>query len=139
MAAQLSKETIIERDLLRQIAECRRDDARSLARAGRYAAAVYLGGYAVECALKVSICKILDLEALPRTFAVHDLDVLLMHSGLKRRLSQEQGVAQSFRKLAEVWKSGSRYDDPAMITQSEMEGFLAWVDEVLTWLNDRAS
>jgi len=34
----------------------RREDAKSLHDAGRWAGAIYLGGYAIECSLKALIC-----------------------------------------------------------------------------------
>ena len=55
--------------------------------------AVYLGGYAVEAALKARICRVLDFEEYPdfgefrRLYASHDLDQLLKLSGLSRKLS----------------------------------------------------
>ena len=47
------------------------------------------GIYASEIYLKVRACKKLDLDELPRAFELHDLDGLLVVSGLSRRLEQQ--------------------------------------------------
>lgn len=77
---------------LRLIAEARLEDAKALVAASRYDGAVYLGGYAVEIALKIRICKTLNWIDYPMTrgefqnygsFRTHDLDVLLHLSGVE--------------------------------------------------------
>jgi hypothetical protein len=57
-----------------------------LAGNGRHGTAMALAIYAVEIYLKVRICERLDLDALPRAFQIHDLESLLVLSGLKRRM-----------------------------------------------------
>ena len=47
----------MNRDDFQRLAETRLEDAKALLKAGRFDAAYYLGGYAVECALKVCIAK----------------------------------------------------------------------------------
>jgi hypothetical protein len=53
---------------------------------GRFGTAIALALYALEIYLKVRICERLDLDALPKAFQIHDLDGLLVLSGLKRRM-----------------------------------------------------
>src|SRR5579871_2363921 len=86
---------MISRSDLRQIARERLKEARVLLRAGRYDGAVYLGGYAVECALKERICRTLKWPGFPQTrnefqnyqsLKTHDLDVLLSFSGVEARI-----------------------------------------------------
>jgi hypothetical protein len=64
----------------------RREDAENLLRNGRWAGAVYLGGYAIECALKSSICyneeknNIMDTRFFQKGVqgaTLHDLRLLL--------------------------------------------------------------
>ncbi len=44
----------MDREQLEQLAELRLEDAEALIASGRWAAAYYLLGYAVECALKAA-------------------------------------------------------------------------------------
>lgn len=134
MVAQLSDKLIIKRELLKVVAETRVADAASLFDAGRYAAAVYLAGYAVECSLKAMICKTLDLDDLPGTFAVHDLELLLLHSGLNKRIRENSQVHEAFKKLDEVWSEVVRYDDPVKYTTQEAGRMMTLVREVVQWL-----
>ncbi len=72
-------------ELLR-IAAVRLKDAAVLLAARRYDGAVYLCGYAVECALKARICRTLRWQDYPLTkgyksFKVHNLGVLLHLTG----------------------------------------------------------
>ena len=50
---------------LQQLAEDRIADAEALLAAGRWSAAYYLAGYAVECALKACIAKQTNLHDFP--------------------------------------------------------------------------
>lgn len=143
MAPTLSKKTIIERELLLAIADGRLEDAGVLFRAGRYSAAVYLGGHAVECYLKAAICRKLDLDELPEVFAIHDLELLLLFSGLTRHIVSEGAVHRAFQQLQGVWKLGLRenvrYDDPSKYNQYDAESFLNWVNEVVKWVKPKTS
>jgi hypothetical protein len=58
---------MIPRRELRRLAFARLKDARALYAAGRYDAALYLCGYAVEIALKARICRTLRWEGFPQT------------------------------------------------------------------------
>jgi HEPN domain-containing protein len=49
----------------------------------RYNGAVYLGGYAVECALKSAICVLKNLPSLPESYRTHELEELLHATGLR--------------------------------------------------------
>ena len=69
---------------LQVLAEARVGDAESLLRDGRWAAAYYLLGYAVECGLKACAAKQFHEHEVPdRTlindFYTHRLDKLLQH------------------------------------------------------------
>ena len=96
MTSGLSKKPAIDRSLLERLADERLRDFDVLQTGSRFAAAIYLGTYAVECLLKACICKTLDLSELPVTFKSHNLDTLLFHSGLYRRI---QGVPQVYDNL----------------------------------------
>ena len=77
---------------LRNISEARLEDAKVLWSSDRFDGAVYLCGYAIEMALKATICETLRWEGYPSTgsefrtyqsFRTHDLDVLLHLSGVE--------------------------------------------------------
>lgn len=139
MAAQLSKTTIIRRESLTEVADGRLLDADALLEAGRFAAAVYVSGYAVECYLKAAICKTLDLDDLPGTFAVHDLEVLLFYSGLNRRIQGDPPAHYAFNQLRDVWSERVRYDDPKRYSRPEAESVISWVKEVVRWIKPKTS
>ena len=71
---------------LRKAADERLIDSEVLFQGGRYSAAVAMAVYSLEICLKVEICRRLDLESLPRLFEIHDLDGLLLLSGLRKKL-----------------------------------------------------
>jgi HEPN domain-containing protein len=82
---------------LRQLALGRLRDARALFRAGRYDAAAYICGYALEVALKQRICRTLRWTGFPHTnsefdglqsFRTHRLDILLRISGQAERITR---------------------------------------------------
>ncbi len=139
MAAELSTKTIIRRESLTAVAESRLLDADALVQAGRFTAAVYIGGYTVECYLKAAICKTLDLDELPGTFAVHNLEVLLFYSGLNRQIQGHPSAHYAFNKLRDVWSERVRYEDPAKYTKTQAESVINWVIEVVQWIKPKTS
>ena len=78
----------VNRSDLQKLANVRIDDAGILLTAGRYEAAYYLLGYAVECALKACISKQIrefdfpDKKLVNESY-VHDLTKLLNICGIK--------------------------------------------------------
>ena len=95
---------MIEATELRRMAEARQADAIVLHRAGRYDAAMYLCGYAIELALKARICETLNWRAFPeergefrnyQSLQTHNLNVLLDFTGIQGRVNSE---------YAEAWK-----------------------------------
>ena len=76
----------------------RLEDAQVLFDNQRYHGAVYLCGYAVEFALKARICDTLDVDPYPETerdFKIHELDKLLLLSGRKRFILDDQPGSSS--------------------------------------------
>jgi hypothetical protein len=71
---------------LRVAAADRLLDAEVLLSGGRFASAIVMGTYALEITLKALICKRLDLTALPKAFEIHELNGLLVLSGLQAPL-----------------------------------------------------
>ena len=140
--AKLSKSPVIERKPLETLATSRLKESQALRKARCYAGAVYLQGCAVECYLKAVICKTLDSDNLPATFMTHDLDLLLLHSGLARRIRSVPRVHESFGKILKVWtmegKNAIRYRSPQDFKENDARDFSRWVSHrsegVVPWL-----
>jgi hypothetical protein len=105
---------------LQKMAEERVADAAALLDAGRFQAAYYLCGYAIECALKACIAR-------------------LTVSGIEKLHDEEAGRNGVFAEnwnIVKDWSEVSRYD-PA-ITETRAFGFFLAVtdptDGVLAWL-----
>ena len=101
---------------LRILSAARQEDASELHQAGRYDAAIYLSGYAVELALKARICETLGWSEFPsdpgefrkyQSLRTHELGILLEFSGIKARVNAEYSAAWNF--LAENWGAHWRY------------------------------
>ncbi len=84
---------------LEQAAEDRFEDAKALLLAGRHAAAIAHGFYALEIRLKVLICRRLDVPKLPHVFQTHSLEALMLHTGLANKI---RGVKRP-RAVAKNW------------------------------------
>ena len=68
------------------------EDANALIAANRPASAIAMSIYALEIFLKTLICRRLDLDQLPIAFEIHQLDGLLLLTGLSKRLDLEQKI-----------------------------------------------
>jgi hypothetical protein len=108
----------LNRGDLQQLADTRILDADALLQTGRWSAAYYLCGYAVECALKACVAKQTNLHDFPdKTLAqksyTHDLLDLLDLAGLKLQLKLDTipaphplGINWEFAKN---WNERARY------------------------------
>ena len=79
--------TQMTRTDLQLLAEERLSDAQVLLANGRFGAAYYLAGYAIECALKACIAKLTKAEDFPiknstNTVYIHDLKKLAGAAGV---------------------------------------------------------
>jgi HEPN domain-containing protein len=109
---------------LQKMAEERVADTAALLDAGRFQAAYYLCGYAVECALKACIAKqIREFDFPDRKLVndsyVHNVEKLLKISGIERLLEEEVGRNGIFAKnwgIVKDWSEASRYN--AAITET---------------------
>jgi HEPN domain-containing protein len=90
-------------------ARARLEDAGVLLREKRYAGAIYLAGYAVECLLKWAITRRQQRLHLPAEFEIHSLDRLLLEAGLAEALHRETAVRDTFAALADSWGPELRY------------------------------
>lgn len=102
----------------RQLAELRLTDAQALLGLRRYAAAYYLGGYVIECALKACIARQFQRANIPDSRLVsniftHDLARLLRIADLEQPLL-EAGHRDRQLELAWgtvlTWNEATRYE-----------------------------
>jgi HEPN domain-containing protein len=105
---------------LQQLAKDRLGDAKVLLAGKRWAGAYYLCGYAVECALKACIAKLMKPEVFPdKVFAekcwTHDLERLVTLAGLKD--AKDADIAADAERKAnwftlKDWSESARYARP---------------------------
>ncbi len=132
---------------LQILAEARVADAESLLRDGRWAAAYYLLGYAVECGLKACAAKQFREHEVPdkrivEDFYTHRLDKLLNISGVKAALEAHAAVDPQFDvnwNTVRDWNEVSRYDHST--TEAKARDMLVAVADsssgVLPWLKSQ--
>lgn len=109
-------------------------DAKSLFDGGRYASAISYGVYSVEILLKVLICKRLNLAKLPIVFHIHDLQALLLYTGLTERFvgsKSPRNLAANWSQVVDVSRrmEGSRYKHDPVWDQDFAERFLLWLQD----------
>ncbi len=127
---------------LQLAAEDRLADAKALNAANRPATAIATAIYAIEIQLKVLICHRLDLPALPKAFEIHDIDALLVLSGLSQRLYDPSAARvkvnwEEIRGLA-ANLNNLRYAPDRRWTPQQAATFLFRLEDpsdgVLSWL-----
>ena len=119
-------------------------EAEALFAAGLYDGSAYLCGYVVELALKARICRLLDENEYPdsgrfrQVYGVHDLDLLLMLSGLGRKLSLANKAVFDNWPIAVPWKPESRYAAVGSVERQDAEEVLNAVKDgthgVFKWI-----
>jgi HEPN domain-containing protein len=132
------------RNELKELARLRLKEAETLFDAGLYDGAAYLCGYVIEFALKARICKLLGVDEYPASgkvksaYAVHDLDQLLLLSGLKRKLDSANAELYANWLLATPWTPEIRYRARGSFSEAEAEEILNAIrnksDGVLKWI-----
>lgn len=138
-----------DRTEFRQIAEERLLDAQALLGAGRWSAAYYLAGYAVECALKACILARIEREPhvifQERRFAddcwTHNAEKLMDKAGLVSDMNRDSAanpdLGTNWYRIKQ-WKEDVRYRETEESRAREL--VLAITDPengVLSWLKAR--
>ncbi len=120
----------------------RLDDASALLRAGRYAGAYYISGYAIECALKACIARKTKQDEFPpkeaARYYTHDILKLRDAAGLEVAYEQEVKQDATFERnwaVVKEWNEETRYQGRG---QQQAEEILAAINDpqhgVLRWL-----
>jgi len=142
----------VNRTELQRLAAERLDDARIPFGKGKWSAAYYLAGYAIECALKSCVLKHLDttgfifkdrdgLKGLEKKYWIHDLEGLVGLAGLVADFGAARGnnpVLESYWAATKDWDELSRYEER---TEPQARDLLEAIghdqDGVLKWLQSR--
>jgi len=100
-----------------------------------------MGIYSLEMHLKVLIFKRLNLSALPKPFEIHELESLLVLSGLQAARDQaSQSLQFNWEEIADqsLQVNEMRYLSPTNWNQGDAQGFFQQLrdtpDRVLPWL-----
>jgi hypothetical protein len=129
---------------LQVLADARVADAQALLQAKRWAAAYYLLGYAVECALKACVARQFRQDEIPdktvvNSFYTHRLDQLLSISGAKAALESKAAADSTFQvnwNTVRDWNESARYDHST--TEARAQDLMIAVTDprsgVLPWL-----
>lgn len=124
-----------------RLSEMRAKESANLARSGNQQGAWYLGGFAIECALKACIAKRTRRHEFPdRDYAVkvhtHNLEQLLklaqLESQLENDMKTQPGLATNWGVVKD-WKVESRYDTSRLrgkdmaVAVNSPDGVLGWI------------
>jgi len=95
---------------LEEAFQMRKEEYEILHAAGQWQGAVLHAGFVVELALKIAICKKLNEPKLPRIFQVHDLELLLHCSGLRKTFEGKPDLYRNFGLVLNHWSTELRYE-----------------------------
>lgn len=138
----------MNRTELQWLANERIAESEILLAAEKWSGAYYLGGYAVECALKACICKLTKVDEFPdKDFAAscwsHKLEPLLELAGLAKALAADFG-GDPKHPLRLNWKTVSQWNEKRRyeaISKGWAEELVAAITDqengMLTWLKRR--
>jgi len=127
------------------LAELRAKEARVLANNGNEQGAYYLGGYAVECALKACISKQTRRHEFPpkieyvREAYSHKLTSLLRLAELEEQLERDMKTNPALAanwSVVKSWNEGSRYIASGL-KGKDLYTAIAGADGVLPWIKHR--
>ncbi len=126
------------------LADLRVADAQALLAAGQFDGAYYLGGYAVECALKSCISSQIKEHDFPDKALVndsyqHNLERLLDISGVKKQFADRFAANTDFAAnwgVIKDWTEQTRYNHAAAEVKARdfLNAISDPVNGVLTWL-----
>jgi hypothetical protein len=126
-----------------RLAQLRASEAGLLARGRKEHGAYYLGGFAVECALKACIAKKTRKHDFPhdRKYATkvysHDLSELLKLAGLDAQLDKEMKTNARLAAnwgVVKIWNVESRYKTSGLNGKDMVTAVTSPADGVLQWI-----
>ncbi|CAG5074993.1 hypothetical protein DYBT9623_05534 [Dyadobacter sp. CECT 9623] len=129
---------------LKEMAQHRLEESELLYNNGYHAGSYYMAGYAIEFGLKSIICKKLGVDifengrvsgSMIKSFQVHDINALILLSGLQPELEAKKAGDLNFSKAwngVSAWTEQRRYDygcNPETAAK-----FLKRVNEFMQWI-----
>jgi hypothetical protein len=132
----------VNRRDFKRLAQHRLREAEALLRARHFSGAFYLGGYAIECALKACIAKKTRRYDFPprsvQEYYSHDFQKLVKAADLETTLDNSMNSNSTFRSYWHIvlkWSEQSRYQ---ITLKQEAEALLEAVGDrnhgVLPWI-----
>jgi hypothetical protein len=148
---------------IKEIAMKRLEEATILCDNGLYDGAFYLAGYSIELMLKAKICERFDVDNLfdescseinniskvRNAVKLHDIDLLLVFSGLRKKLDVDKTkpennevLSKTMAKLVNAqkgWSEQSRYKTIGSQNSNEVEELISLLlDEkgLIQWLQN---
>lgn len=132
---------------LQNLADLRINEAAKLQESNFPDGAFYLAGYAVELYLKAKICETIDVpnfydihvpkSDLSKTFLIHNLDRLVLLSGLYTKFETEKEInsdlAQHWAKVS-AWSEKSRYNTPYSKSDIQALEFIESSKIIIEWI-----
>ena len=120
----------------RQAADERWKDARCLHENKRYAGAIYLCGYVLECFLKFSVCDLRNHERMDLGEAKrlgHNLVELLDACGLGAAVARNRDLRAAFGRINNLWAPEMRYSG-RVSDETSSRSFLKDTRDLRSWL-----
>ncbi len=124
----------------------RMDDANALDAAGRHAAAMAAGLYAIEIYLKSRICQRLNLANPLKKLEIHDLDALIVFAGFSQVLAALPAASNLKQNWDEIVDFSNKLNDlrylpAARWSQQQSKDLFQRLDDpsdgVMTWLKNQ--
>ena len=148
---------------IRNLADQRVDEAAVLINAGQHDGAFYLAGYAIELELKAKCCERLGvpnlfdfegedtsanvfagLSEIRRAFKTHDLQVLIVLSGLMADFALKGAEDENFYHvnslLISKWNENCRYKQPGYCRPSDASKLVLYIQDqngMLQWIRNK--
>jgi len=139
---------------IRDLADLRLEEAWLLYNNGYYDGTAYTAGYVVELVLKAKVCELLEVpnffhqnsnidSKVVRSFKTHDLEALLVLSGLSDKFHIAKGnnnvLARNWNTICE-WSENRRYLPKGTFSAQNTLKFLKAIDDnqngFKTWIEN---
>lgn len=139
------KEPPVTRKDFQRLADLRAKEAGVLARNRNEAGAFYLGGYAIECALKACIAKETKRHEFPpkadyvRSVYTHNLEELLKLARLDKQLETDAKTDPNLGinwGVVKAWNEETRYK-PSGLNGRDLYAAISGPSGVLLWIKQR--
>jgi hypothetical protein len=136
----------VNRADFQQLADVRIDEAKVLLDQGKYDGAYYLAGYAVECALKACIAKLIKEYDFPdkdfvKDSYTHVVATLLTKAGIDGQLNTDMKADPNLGvnwNVVKDWKEDSRYKRKSEREARELYNAITdTTNGILPWIKSR--